>query len=304
MILTRRSKQFITAIIFASFTSTGLAAAPQSTRQILEPTGQKVSESKVEQKAEPKVIDQSSANAPQKSTTPQAAQPIEVATVVPPAPNVIKQINTPVTVSTDSTKITILTDKSNMGPNTEEGKVEPNVSVKKPAPTAEAKKLEPKYTERPIISNVTVGSRFGYRSDPFTGRAKFHAGTDIKARWGDAVGASQTGVVQFAGWYHGYGNLIIINHGGGVTTHYAHLSSFDVAVGARVERGQIIGRAGSTGRATSPHLHYELRLDGNPVNPFEPLALDPSSDYFKSVQTTATAPREEPKPSTQPMRVQ
>lgn len=300
MILTRRGKQFVTAIIFASFTLTGLAvAAPQSTRQILEPTGQKMTESKVEQK----VLDQSNANAPQKSAAPQANLPIEVAVVVPPAPHVIKQINTPVAVSTDSTKITILTDKPNVGPNAEASKVEPDADVKKPAPTVEAKKLEPKYTERPIISNVTIGSRFGYRSDPFTGRAKFHAGTDIKARWGDAVGASQLGVVQFAGWYHGYGNLIIINHGGGVTTHYAHLSSFDVAVGARVERGQIIGRAGSTGRATSPHLHYELRLDGNPINPLEPLALDPSSDYFKSMQTTATAPREEPKPSAQPMRV-
>jgi murein DD-endopeptidase MepM/ murein hydrolase activator NlpD len=132
---------------------------------------------------------------------------------------------------------------------------------------------------------------FGYRRDPFTRRARFHSGVDIKARWGDPVGASQVGVIQFAGWYHGYGNLIIVAHGGGVTTHYAHLSSFDVDLGARVERGTIIGRAGSTGRATSPHLHYEVRIDGNPLNPFQPLALEPSSDYFKQARPTVDASR-------------
>ncbi len=143
-----------------------------------------------------------------------------------------------------------------------------------------------KYEERPVVSSsVNVGSGFGYRRDPFTRRAKFHSGADIKARWGDAVGASQAGTVTFAGWYHGYGNMIIITHGGGVATHYAHLSSFDVEVGTHVERGTIIGRAGSTGRATSPHLHYEVRIDGNAMNPFQPLALDPSSDYFKTRPT-------------------
>jgi murein DD-endopeptidase MepM/ murein hydrolase activator NlpD len=149
---------------------------------------------------------------------------------------------------------------------------------------------ETKYEERPAVSsNVSVGSVFGYRRDPFTRRAKFHSGVDIKARWGDPVGASQAGIVQFAGWYHGYGNMIIVAHGGGVTTHYAHLSSFDVEAGTRVERGTIIGRAGSTGRATSPHLHYEVRLDGNPLNPFQPLALEPSSDYFKQTRPTVDA---------------
>ena len=145
---------------------------------------------------------------------------------------------------------------------------------------------ESKYQERPAAaSSVSLGSGFGYRRDPFTRRAKFHSGVDIKARWGDAVGASRAGIVTFAGWYHGYGNMIIVDHGGGVTTHYAHLSSFDVEVGTRVERGMIIGRAGSTGRATSPHLHYELRIDGNPLHPFQPLALDPSSAYFKESRT-------------------
>ena len=151
--------------------------------------------------------------------------------------------------------------------------------------TATVSKTEPAYETRPSVkSNVSVGSIFGYRRDPFTRRAKFHAGVDIKARWGDPVGASQSGIVTFAGWYHGYGNLIVISHGGGVATHYAHLSSFDVEIGSRVQRGTIIGRAGSTGRATSPHLHYELRMDGNALNPFQPLTLEATSDYFKQQQ--------------------
>ncbi|HSB10043.1 MAG TPA: peptidoglycan DD-metalloendopeptidase family protein [Blastocatellia bacterium] len=149
-----------------------------------------------------------------------------------------------------------------------------------------------KFEERPAVSSsVSVGSVYGYRRDPFTRRARFHSGVDIKARWGDAVGASQAGTVQFAGWYHGYGNLIIVDHGGGVATHYAHLSSFDVEVGTHVERGAIIGRAGSTGRATSAHLHYEVRIDGAAMNPFQTLALDPSSEYFKQSRPQVDAGR-------------
>jgi murein DD-endopeptidase MepM/ murein hydrolase activator NlpD len=153
-------------------------------------------------------------------------------------------------------------------------------------------KPESKYEERAVVaSGPSVGSNFGYRRDPFTRRAKFHSGVDLKACWGDAVGASQAGIVQFAGWHHGYGNMVIVDHGGGVTTQYAHLSSFDVEPGAHVERGTIIGRAGSTGRATSPHLHYEVRLDGNAMDPLQPLALDPSSDYFKLSRPTVDAGR-------------
>ena len=162
--------------------------------------------------------------------------------------------------------------------------------------------LDSEYEERAVVSGVSVGSSFGYRRDPFTRRAKFHSGVDIKARWGDPVGASQSGTVTFAGWYHGYGNMIIVDHSGGVATHYAHLSSFDVEVGARVERGTVIGRAGSTGRATSPHLHYEVRIDGNPMNPFQPLALDPSSDYFKQTRPTVEAGRGDAPPAAGPQQ--
>lgn len=153
-------------------------------------------------------------------------------------------------------------------------------------------KPESKYEERAVVaSGPSVGSSFGYRRDPFTRRAKFHSGVDLKAHWGDAVGASQAGIVQFAGWHHGYGNMVIVDHGGGVTTQYAHLSSFDVEPGAHVERGTIIGRAGSTGRATSSHLHYEVRIDGTAMDPLQPLALDPSSDYFKLSRPTVDAGR-------------
>lgn len=145
-----------------------------------------------------------------------------------------------------------------------------------------------KYEQRPATSTPKIGSLYGYRRDPFTRRAKFHSGVDLKARRGDLVAASYAGVVQFAGWYYGYGNLLIVNHGGGVTTYYAHLSSFDLKVGEKVERGTIVGRAGSTGRATSPHLHYELRIDGNPVNPFQAIALDPSSGFFKEAEAVDT----------------
>ena len=204
------------------------------------------------------------------------AQPKELAAIIPDAPNVIKK---------SATAIAIPSENANAAPRYEEH------------PTASA-------AERGVASTAQVGSRFGYRSDPFTGGARFHSGVDIKARWGDTVGASQPGVVEFAGWYYGYGNMLIINHGGGVTTRYAHLSSFTVEVGTRVERGQIIARAGSTGRATSPHLHYEVRVDGSAINPFQVLALDPSSDYFKFAQpSTQAAKREEPKPSAQPLRV-
>jgi len=134
-----------------------------------------------------------------------------------------------------------------------------------------------------VSTNAKVGSSFGYRRDPFTRREKFHSGCDIKAHWGQPVGASIPGTVQFAGWYHGYGNMIIVEHGGGVATHYAHLSSFAVEPGQHVDRGSIIGYAGSTGRATSPHLHYEVRIDGSAVNPLDPIALEESSEFFKNV---------------------
>jgi murein DD-endopeptidase MepM/ murein hydrolase activator NlpD len=163
----------------------------------------------------------------------------------------------------------------------------PNVLKRNPKAIsipAEALDKDSDYQEQPV-AGVSIGSRFGVRRDPFTRRSKFHSGVDIKARWGDPVGASYPGTVSFVGWSHGYGNMVVVDHGGGIATHYAHLSSFDVEVGEHVERGTILGRAGSTGRATSPHLHYEVRVDGSAVNPFSTLTLDPESAYFKQTRT-------------------
>jgi murein DD-endopeptidase MepM/ murein hydrolase activator NlpD len=157
--------------------------------------------------------------------------------------------------------------------------------------------LKPRFEEKSAVAtNAKVGSSFGYRRDPFTRRAKFHSGLDIKARLGDPVGASSNGVVQYAGWYHGYGNVVIVNHGGGVATHYAHLSSFAVEVGQDVTRGSILGYAGSTGRSTSPHLHYEVRIEGNAVNPLDPVALDGSSDFFKKFTAVSNIQPKTPEP--------
>jgi len=238
---------------------------------------------------------------------PTIATAFELAVVIPAAPTVVKRSATAVEIPAVKRESATLEIPYDLFPELKaEAKAETRTEAK-----PEVKKVESKYEARPVISTAQVGSTFGYRSDPFTGRARFHAGCDIKAHWGESVGASLAGMVQYAGWYHGYGNLIIINHGGGVTTHYAHLSSFDVQVGQRVERGQIVGRAGSTGRATSPHLHYELRVDGNPVNPFQPLALDPTSDYFKlraanekaATANVTPAKADVPKPAIELMRV-
>ncbi len=153
---------------------------------------------------------------------------------------------------------------------------------------------EPRYEERAASSSsVKINSDFGYRRDPFTRRSKFHSGIDLKARWGDPIGASHRGTISFAGWHRGYGNLIIVDHGGGVSTYYAHLSRFQLSVGGKVSRGTIVGYAGSTGRATSPHLHYEVRLEDNPINPLQPLALDPSSLFFNDEKTPAKTPEQQ-----------
>ncbi len=113
-----------------------------------------------------------------------------------------------------------------------------------------------------------INNEFGFRRNPFGGRSyEFHAGMDIDGEKGDAVVAPGDGVVIKAGWQGGYGNLIEIDHGNGITTRYGHLSKIEVEVGQRVSRSDLIGYVGSTGRSTGPHLHYELRLDDKPINP-------------------------------------
>lgn len=111
-------------------------------------------------------------------------------------------------------------------------------------------------------------SPFGGRTDPFSGEGAIHTGVDLEAAMGTPVRAAGDGIVVHADWESGYGRLIIIDHGNGVQTYYGHLSSYGVVPGQEVRRGDVIARSGASGRVTSPHLHYEVRLGGTPVNPY------------------------------------
>ena len=120
----------------------------------------------------------------------------------------------------------------------------------------------------PVVGKLESG--FGGRRNPFGGRGyEFHTGQDIDAQTGDPVVAGARGTVAFAGVQNGYGNLVVIDHGGGLTSRYGHLSHLDVTQGQTVERGQFIGKVGSTGRSTGPHLHYEIRINDEPVDPLQ-----------------------------------
>jgi murein DD-endopeptidase MepM/ murein hydrolase activator NlpD len=120
-------------------------------------------------------------------------------------------------------------------------------------------------------------SGFGGRRNPFGGNSyEFHSGQDIDAPWGAPVIAGANGNVTFVGWQNGYGQLVVIDHGGGLTTRYGHLSHIDVSQGQTVTRGQFIARVGSTGRSTGPHLHYEVRINDEPVNPLQYLLTSAS----------------------------
>ena len=113
----------------------------------------------------------------------------------------------------------------------------------------------------------TITSPFGWRSNPFGGAPDFHPGLDIAAPTGTTVTAAAGGTVIMAQWYGGYGNYISIDHGGGYSTGYGHLSAIYVANGQTVSRGQAIGAVGSTGASTGPHLHFEVRINGKAVDP-------------------------------------
>ncbi len=120
---------------------------------------------------------------------------------------------------------------------------------------------------KPVLGEVEFSSGFGVRSDPFLGRPAMHTGLDFRASMGDPVRATANGRIETAGWSGGYGRMIEINHGNGLSTRYGHLSEIKVKVGDVVKIGQIIGAVGSTGRSTGPHLHYETRIDGEAVDP-------------------------------------
>lgn len=110
-------------------------------------------------------------------------------------------------------------------------------------------------------------SYFGKRTDPFSGEGAIHRGVDIDAPPGTPVRATADGIVVYVDWMSTFGRLVVIDHGNGLQTYYAHLSSFGVVPGQEVRQGSTIGAVGSSGRAAGPHLHYEVRNHGNPVNP-------------------------------------
>jgi murein DD-endopeptidase MepM/ murein hydrolase activator NlpD len=118
----------------------------------------------------------------------------------------------------------------------------------------------------PVVGEIT--GRFGERLDPFSGEGAFHSGVDIASRFGDAVRATADGVVSVVDRRAGYGRLVVIDHGFGVTTWYGHLAEFKTSLGMHVKRGDVIGFEGASGHATGPHVHYEVRFYNTPVNPW------------------------------------
>ncbi len=117
----------------------------------------------------------------------------------------------------------------------------------------------------PLVGKTA--SRYGLRSDPFTGALRFHAGIDIAAPQGTVVKAAKEGRVAYSGKLFGYGNAVVVEHSDGFSTLYAHHCENLVGTGERVRKDQPIAKVGETGRATGPHLHFEVRKDGLPIDP-------------------------------------
>ncbi len=120
---------------------------------------------------------------------------------------------------------------------------------------------------QPVTGELDSSSGFGVRIDPFLNRPAMHTGIDFRGNTGEPVRATASGTVTAAGWSGGYGRMVEIEHANGVSTRYGHLSEIDVKVGQTIKLGQVIGRLGSTGRSTGPHLHYETRIEGEAVDP-------------------------------------
>lgn len=128
----------------------------------------------------------------------------------------------------------------------------------------------------PVVGHLT--GNFGERMDPFSGEGAFHTGVDIASQYGDSVRVTADGVVIEAGDRAGYGRLVVVDHGFGVTTWYGHLSTIHVLVGEQLKRGDSIGNVGVSGRSTGPHVHYEVRINGAPVNPMRYLRQAAAAD--------------------------
>jgi len=142
-------------------------------------------------------------------------------------------------------------------------------------------------SDKPVRTNVSFTSGFGVRSDPFMNGAAMHPGIDLAGAFGTPIFATAEGTVLRAGWNAGgYGNMVEIDHGRGIITRYGHMSAVLVHAGDHVTRGEQVGRMGSTGRSTGNHLHYEVRIDGRPVNP---IPFMKSTDYVLAMQRRAGA---------------
>ena len=128
----------------------------------------------------------------------------------------------------------------------------------------------------PVMGHIT--DSFGERLDPFSGEGAFHTGVDVASDYGAAVHATADGVVTVAETHSGYGRVVVIDHGFGITTWYAHLSAFSTVAGARVKRGEVVGYTGISGRSTGPHVHYEVRMNNAPVNPWRYMRSNPTGD--------------------------
>lgn len=135
------------------------------------------------------------------------------------------------------------------------------------------------------VKTAAFTSGYGVRNDPFRGGHAMHAGIDLAGPYGTPIYATADGTVERAGWNNGgYGNLIELDHGRGIETRYGHLSKVLISAGQQVKRGQLIAYMGSTGRSTGSHLHYEVRIDGKPVNP---IPFMKSTDYLVAMQKNA-----------------
>lgn len=128
----------------------------------------------------------------------------------------------------------------------------------------------------PVLGHIT--DSFGARLDPFSGEGAFHTGVDVGADYGAPVHVTADGMVITAETHVGYGRVVIVDHGFGLTTWYAHLSSYAVVAGTRVRRGEVIGYTGISGRTTGPHVHYEVRMNNAPVNPWRYMKSNSSGD--------------------------
>ena len=155
---------------------------------------------------------------------------------------------------------------------------------------------------RPLKGSYHISSTFGYRRDPVYGGRRFHEGMDFAADIGTPIYVTGDGVVESVRHqFYGYGNVVVVDHGFGYKTRYAHMNSVDVGVGMRLKRGDKIGEVGKTGKSTGPHLHYEVIYKGKPVNPYHYMDTGISLEEFSAMidrgDASASAPKKVPSSS-------